>query len=125
MYPTDRKYSKDHEWISIDGDTGTIGITQFAQNELGDIVYVELPVRGREVKQGEVLGTIESVKAVSEIFAPASGSVLEINERLNGAPETVNADPHGAGWYCKLRLTKPAELDALLDAASYGALAGE
>jgi len=119
MYPTDRKYTKEHEWIRVDGDTATIGITEFAQKELGDIVYVELPDKGKQVERDDVLGTIESVKAVSEIFAPVGGTVLEANEALDGAPETVNQDPHDRGWYCKLRLSDPAELEGLLDAPAY------
>ncbi len=119
MYPTDRKYSKEHEWIKIDGDTATVGITDFAQKELGDIVYVELPEKGKQVGKDDVLGTIESVKAVSEIFAPVSGTVVEANEALDGSPETVNEDPHEAGWYCKLQLSDPGELEGLLDAEAY------
>ena len=124
MYPTDRRYSKEHEWIVVDGDEVVIGITDFAQKELGDIVYVELPQSGQQVKAGDVLGTIESVKAVSEIFSPVSGTVLEANEALDGSPETVNQDPHGEGWYCKMRLSDPGEIDGLLDAAGYGELIG-
>jgi glycine cleavage system H protein len=119
MVPKDRRYTKDHEWLRIDGDTAAVGITDFAQGELGDIVYVELPEAGKEVRRGDVLGTIESVKAVSEIFAPLSGSVIEANASLTDRPETVNSDPHGAGWYCKLRLADPAEVEELLDAGAY------
>jgi len=124
MYPTDRRYSKDHEWIAVDGDTATVGITDFAQQELGDIVYVELPHAGQQVKAGDVLGTIESVKAVSEVFAPIAGTVVEGNETLDGSPETANQDPHGEGWYCKLRLSDPAEVEALMDAPGYEKLIG-
>ena len=124
MYPTDRSYSKDHEWISVDGEHAVVGITDFAQQELGDIVYVELPKIGVQVKVGEVLGTIESVKAVSEIFAPLTGTVVEANESLDGNPEAVNQDPHGEGWYCKLQLANPGELEALMDAAAYEELIG-
>ena len=119
MYPTSLRYSKEHEWISVDGDTATVGITEFAQQELGDIVYVELPEPGKTVKAGEVLGTIESVKAVSEVYAPAGGTVLESNQALSDAPETVNSDPHGEGWICRMRLADPAEVDSLMDAAAY------
>ena len=119
MHPTDRRYTKEHEWVQADGDTGTIGITDFAQQELGDIVYVELPDKGKQVRKDDVLGTIESVKAVSEIYAPASGTVIEANEALADAPETVNQDPHGAGWFCKLQLSDPSELEDLLDAQAY------
>ncbi len=122
MYPTDRRYSKDHEWITVDGDEAVLGITDFAQKELGDIVYVELPRTGQQVKVGDVIGTIESVKAVSEILAPVGGTVVDANQSLDGQPETVNDDPHGAGWYCKLKLVDPAEVDGLLDAKAYGKL---
>ena len=119
MVPTDRRYSKAHEWILVEGDVATVGITHYAQDQLGDIVYVELPEVNAELVKDEVLGTIESVKAVSEIFAPISGQVLEVNQRLEGAPETVNSDPCGAGWYCKMTIAKAEELEQLLDAAAY------
>jgi glycine cleavage system H protein len=125
MYPTDRRYSKDHEWILVEDEAAVIGITDFAQQELGDIVYVELPESGKEVKSGDVLGTIESVKAVSEIFAPVAGTVIEVNETLDSGPETLNQDPHGAGWYCKLQLADAAEVGALLDAEGYEKLVAE
>ena len=124
MFPSDRRYTKEHEWVLTAGTTATMGITDFAQRELGDIVYVEVPAVGRAVTQGEVLGTIESVKAVSEIYAPVSGTIAEVNGLLQDKPETINTDPHGAGWICKLTVSVPAELDALLDAGRYGALAG-
>jgi len=124
MSPNDRRYTKEHEWVQVEGNVAAMGITDFAQGELGDIVYVELPTIGRAVTQGEVLGTIESVKAVSEIYAPVSGTVTEVNAVLSDKPETINADPHGAGWICKLSLAKPAELDALLDAGAYAQLTG-
>jgi glycine cleavage system H protein len=124
MYPTDRRYSKEHEWVLVDDGTATIGITQFAQGELGDIVYVELPETGKAVSAGEVLGTIESVKAVSEIYAPIGGSVAAVNDALTDAPEQVNTDPHGDGWYCKIVVADPAELEALMDAAAYQEHAG-
>ncbi len=119
MHPDDRKYSKDHEWILVDGDTGTVGITDFAQKELGDIVFVELPETDQSVDKDGALGSIESVKSVSEIFLPVSGTVTEVNEALNDSPETVNSDPHGDGWYCKITLSNPAELDDLMDAEAY------
>jgi glycine cleavage system H protein len=119
MYPTDWRYSKDHEWIRPDGGEVKIGITDFAQQELGDIVYVELPEAGTEVKAGDTLGTIESVKAVSEIYAPVSGTVQAVNDSLDEAPESVNKDPHGDGWYCTLKLADTSELDGLMDAAGY------
>jgi glycine cleavage system H protein len=124
MYPTDRRYSKDHEWVAVEGEVATVGITEFAQQELGDIVYVELPQAGQQVKAGDVLGTIESVKAVSEVFAPIAGTVLEGNDALDGSPETVNQDAHGEGWYCRLTGADPAEVAALMDAAGYEKLIG-
>jgi len=124
MYPNDRRYTKEHEWLKVEGQTATVGITDFAQKELGDIVFVELPDVGREVAVGDVLGTIESVKAVSELYAPVSGTVSAVNAALTEAPETVNRDAHEAGWICKLKLQKPGELDGLLDAAAYLELAG-
>ena len=124
MVPSDRRYTKEHEWVQVDGDAATMGITDFAQKELGDIVYVELPAVGRAVAQGEVLGTIESVKAVSEIYAPVSGTIAAANGLLSDKPETINADPHGNGWICRLTISVPAELDGLLDAGRYAALAG-
>jgi glycine cleavage system H protein len=124
MLPDDRRYSREHEWIRPEGEEAVIGLTEFAVTELGDIVYVELPAVGRSVGQGEVLGTIESVKAVSEIYAPVSGTVAEVNTLLSDKPETINADPHGAGWICRLTITVPSEVDALLDAGRYAALAG-
>ena len=124
MFPNDRRYTKEHEWVKVAGTAATVGITDFAQKELGDIVYVELPEIGRAVALGEGLGTIESVKAVSELYAPVSGTVAAVNTLLNDAPETINRDAHEAGWICKLKLTKPAELDELMDAAAYGAMAG-
>jgi glycine cleavage system H protein len=122
MYPDDLKYTKDHEWISVSGAEGRVGITDFAQKQLGDIVYLELPEVGRAVKQGEVLGTIESVKAVSEIFAPVSGEVVEVNAGLADKPEAVNQEPH-ASWMVTLKLADPGELGHLLNAAQYTELA--
>ena len=121
MEPSNFRYSKEHEWIAMDGDTGTIGITDFAQNELGDIVYVELPEVGRQLKAGEVFGTVESVKAVSELYSPVSGEIIEINEALLDAPEAVNQDAHGAGWICRIRIADAAELSSLMDAEAYEA----
>ena len=120
MYPTNLRYTKDHEWILVEGGTGTVGITDFAQSQLGDIVYVELPAVGRTIAQHEVVGTIESVKAVSEIYSPVSGEVVEVNAGLNDAPDVVNKDPHGAAWLFKVRLANAGELSGLLDAAAYG-----
>ena len=124
MFPNDRRYTKEHEWVQVAGGVATVGITDFAQKELGDIVYVELPEVGRVVALGEVLGTIESVKAVSEIYAPVSGTITEVNALLSDKPETINLDAHGAGWICRLRLVHVGELDALMDAAAYVKLAG-
>lgn len=124
MYPTDRKYTKEHEWVKPDGDHVIVGITDFAQNELGDIVYVESPEVGASFGAGDVLGTIESVKAVSEIFAPIAGEVVAVNDALEGSPETVNSDAHDAGWYCKMAPSDPSQVDALMDAAAYAELAG-
>jgi glycine cleavage system H protein len=121
MYPTDLKYTKDHEWVKIGANEATVGITDFAQGQLGDVVFVELPAVGRQVKQGEIFGTIESVKAVSELFSPISGEVVAVNDELGVHPEQVNARPHDA-WMIKLRPTAVAETDALLDAAAYTAL---
>jgi glycine cleavage system H protein len=123
QYPTDRRYTKDHEWVRVEGSIATIGITAFAQEQLGDIVYVELPASGKLVRAGDVLGTIESVKAVSEIFAPIGGRVREGNAALNDRPELVNREPHGGGWYCTLEPTDLAEVDRLLDAPAYAGIA--
>ena len=117
-YPTDRKYTKQHEWIQANGSTGTIGITAHAQEELGDIVFVELPKVGAELAAGKAFGTVESVKAVSDLYAPASGTVTEVNGNLATSPEAVNKDAHGS-WMLKLTLKNPKELDALLSAADY------
>ena len=119
MYPTNLRYTKDHEWILVEGGTGTVGITDFAQAQLGDIVYVELPAVGRTIAQHEVVGTIESVKAVSEIYSPVSGEVVEVNAGLNDTPDVVNKDPHGAAWLFKVRLSDAGEVAGLLDAAAY------
>ena len=122
MYPESYKYTNDHEWIHVSGDQGQVGITDYAQKQLGDIVYLDLPDVGRSFKKGDVLGTVESVKAVSEIFSPVSGEVMEVNSTLTSRPEAVNQDPHGS-WIVRLRLTNPAELDELLGAAQYSELA--
>ena len=119
IYPEDLKYTKEHEWVAVNGNVGTIGITHYAQSELGDIVYVELPAAGSPVVAGEEFGTVESVKAVSEICAPVSGEVLEINAALAKNPETINKDPYGDGWLIKLKLADPKELPSLMSAADY------
>ncbi|GIU80854.1 MAG: glycine cleavage system H protein [Bryobacteraceae bacterium] len=124
-YPDNFRYTKEHEWILVEGDTGTIGITNHAQKELGDIVYVDLPKPGAAVEAGKALGSVESVKAVSDIYSPVSGEVIEVNELLATAPEKLNEDPHGAAWLVKIRLSNPAELDGLMSAADYQAYLGE
>lgn len=120
-YPTDLKYTKEHEWIRIDGGTGAVGITDFAQQQLGDVVYVELPEVGATLAQGQVFGTIESVKAVSELFAPVTGEVVEVNAGLKDRPEHVNTQPHDT-WMVKVKLTNTSELAELMDAAAYESL---
>jgi len=120
-YPAGLKYTKDHEWIDVAGDRGKIGITDYAQQQLGDVVYVELPDVGAKLKQGQSFGTIESVKAVSELYSPVSGEVVDVNAALKDKPETVNSNPHGS-WMIAVKLTNPAEVGALLDATQYGDL---
>jgi glycine cleavage system H protein len=117
--PQELKYTKDHEWVRIDGDVATVGITEFAQSELGDIVYVEIETEGETIKAEEVFGSIEAVKTVSDLFMPVSGEITEFNEALEAAPEVVNSDPYGDGWMIKIKITDPSELDALLDATDY------
>ena len=117
-YPTDRKYTKEHEWIQVTGTSAAVGITDYAQESLGDIVFVEVPKVGTQLDVGKTFGTVESVKAVSDLFAPASGKVTEVNGELATSPEKVNKDPHGA-WMVKITLKNPSELDALLSAADY------
>jgi glycine cleavage system H protein len=117
-YPADFKYTKEHEWIKADGKTATVGITQHAQEALGDIVFVDLPKTGTELSKGKSFGTVESVKAVSDLYAPASGTVTEVNENLATAPEKINSDPHGS-WMVKITLKDPSELQSLLSAADY------
>ena len=119
IYPDDLKYTKEHEWLAVHGTIGTVGITHYAQSELGDIVYVEVPAAGAPVVGGEEFGTVESVKAVSEIFAPVSGEVLEVNPALVEHPEAINKDPYGDGWLLKIKLADPKELEALMSAAEY------
>lgn len=118
-YPENYRYTKEHEWVSAEGDTGTVGITYHAQSELGDIVYVDLPKVGAMVETGKSFGSVESVKAVSDIYSPVSGEVIEINTLLGEAPEKLNEDPHGAAWLVKIRLADPSQVSALLDAAAY------
>ncbi len=118
------KVTADHEWIRIEGDVATIGITEHARDQLGDVVYVGLPEVGATVAQGDAVSVVESVKAASDVYAPLSGEIVEINEALNGAPEQVSADPQGEGWFFKIRLSEPAQLEALLDEAAYLASVG-
>jgi glycine cleavage system H protein len=122
--PANLKYTKDHEWVSVEGDVATIGITDFAQSELGDIVYVEIETVGETIEQEEVFGSVEAVKTVSDLFMPVSGEIIEFNEGLEADPEAVNKDAYGAGWMIKVKMSNPAEVDALLDAAAYEALIG-
>jgi len=123
-YPANYKYTKEHEWLKVDGATGTIGITDHAQNSLGDIVFVELPKVGSEITAGQTFGSVESVKAVSDLYAPVSGTVTEVNEALNTTPEDVNKDAHAA-WMIKVTLKDPSQVDALLSATDYEKFAGE
>ena len=122
MVPADLRYTNDHEWIRVTGDEATIGITAYAADQLGDIVFVELPDPGRALTQAATFGVVESVKAVSDLFAPISGEVIEVNGELAANPELVNSDPYGAGWMLRLRLADPAQVDALLDPDGYDAL---
>jgi glycine cleavage system H protein len=121
MYPANYRYTKDHEWINLQGSVGAIGITDYAQHELGDVVFVEMPKVGAQMKGGESFGSVESVKAVSDIFMPVSGEITEINSLLLDSPETINKDPHGAAWLVKIRVTDPKEVSGLMDAAAYEA----
>lgn len=122
--PANLRYTKDHEWISLDGDVATVGITDFAQSELGDIVYVEIETEGETLDAEEVFGTVEAVKTVSDLFMPVSGEILEFNTALESSPETVNSDAYGAGWMVKIKLSDPSEFEKLLDAEAYSALIG-
>ena len=121
MYPADCKYTKDHEWIKVNGETGQVGITDYAQKQLGDVVYLDLPQVGRALKVGESFGTVESVKAVSELYSPVSGVVTAVNSALADKPEKVNSDPH-ASWMIEVKLASPSELDALMAAEQYSDL---
>ena len=125
MVPTDLRYTKDHEWVRLTGSDATIGITEYAASQLGDIVFVELPETGRALTQSAAFGVVESVKAVSDLFAPVSGSVVETNDALAGTPELVNSEPYGAGWMVRITVADPSELDSLLDPVAYDALIAE
>jgi len=118
-FPENLKYTKDHEWVLLDGDTATIGITEHAQQELGDIVYVEIDTKGKPLAAGDVFGTVEAVKTVSDLFLPVAGTITEVNPDLDAAPEKVNSDPYGEGWMVKLKVDDPASVSELLDAAAY------
>jgi glycine cleavage system H protein len=120
-YPTQYRYTKEHEWIDAKGDIATIGITDYAQHELGDVVFVEVPAAGAKVTAGKTFGSVESVKAVSEIYSPANGEVTEANAALTATPELINSDPHNAGWLIKIKLANPADVASLMDAAAYEA----
>ncbi len=124
-FPSDLKYTKEHEWVRIDGETGTIGITDFAQGELGDVVFVELPSVGSSLAKDAAFGTIEAVKAVSDLYAPISGEVVEVNTALSETPELVNKSPYADGWMVRIKVSDPNEIGALLDAAAYQALTGK
>ncbi|MBC5993811.1 glycine cleavage system protein GcvH [Pontibacter cellulosilyticus] len=123
--PENLKYTKDHEWIRIDGDVAYVGITDFAQSELGDIVYVDIDTVDKEVNQEDVFGTVEAVKTVSDLFSPLSGTVLEFNEKLEGSPELVNSDPYGEGWIIKMSIGDNSQVDSLLSAEAYRELIGQ
>lgn len=121
MYPTDYRYTKQHEWVKVDGTVGTVGITHYAQQELGDVVFVEMPKSGTKVKAGTSFGTVESVKAVSEIYSPVSGEITETNPLLVDAPEKINSDPHVTAWLVRVKLDDPKEVSALMDGTAYEA----
>jgi glycine cleavage system H protein len=125
MAPANLRYTKDHEWVKVDGDVATIGVTDFAANQLGDVVFVDLPAAGRSVEQFATFGVVESVKAVSDLYAPVSGEVVEVNADLAGQPELVNSDPFGAGWMIRVRVADPGQDDGLLDTAAYDRLTSE
>ena len=122
--PTNLKYTKDHEWVAMDGDVATVGITHFAQSELGDIVYVEVETLDQTLEKDEVFGTVEAVKTVSDLFLPMSGEIIEFNDDLERNPETVNSDPYGKGWMVKIKVTEASQWDDLLDSEAYGKLIG-
>lgn len=123
-FPANLRYTKDHEWIHLEGNIATVGITDYAQKELGDIVYVEVETIGKALEAGTVFGTVEAVKTVSDLYLPVSGTINELNPNLAGSPESVNNDPYGAGWMIKMAVNNPADVEQLLDAAAYEALVG-
>ena len=119
------KFTEEHEWIKVEGDTGTVGITTYAQEQLGDVVYVELPAVGKQVEKGKEMAVVESVKAASEVYAPVSGSIVAVNDKLAAEPATVNAEPMGGGWFVRIKLSNPAELEGLMDKAAYDSFVKE
>jgi glycine cleavage system H protein len=123
--PQDLRYTKEHEWLRVEGTTAYVGITDFAQKELGDIVYVEIDTKGKELQMGDVFGTVEAVKTVSDLFLPITGTILEVNDLLNANPELVNTDPYGKGWMIKMNIADTQELESLLSANTYAAMIGE
>jgi glycine cleavage system H protein len=123
-FPSNLKYTKDHEWVSVSGNVATIGITDFAQSELGDIVFVDIQSQGNALNEQEIFGTVEAVKTVSDLYMPVSGTVIEINPNLENAPEDVNIDPYGKGWMVKVEMSNPGEVDSLMDSAAYSAMVG-
>jgi glycine cleavage system H protein len=125
MVPTDLRYTKDHEWVRLEGDTATIGVTDFAAHELGDVVFVDLPEPGRRIEQFGTFGVVESVKSVSDLYAPVSGEVTDVNAALTGQPELVNSDPFGAGWMIRVRVSNAAQVDGLLEPEAYERLIAE
>ena len=125
MYPANFRYTKEHEWVNVEGDTGTVGITDHAQKELGDIVYVDLPKPGTTVEKGKTIGSVESVKAVSDIYSPVSGEVVAANDLLTASPEKLNEDPHAAAWLVKIKLSNPTEMADLMSASDYQGYVGE
>lgn len=123
-FPYDLKYSDDHEWVRVEGDVATVGITDFAQSELGDVVFVEIETEGEDLSKGDTFGTVEAVKTVSDLFMPISGEVIEVNSAIEDAPESVNEDPYGNGWMIKVRISDTSELDALMSQADYQSMVG-
>lgn len=123
-FPSELKYTKDHEWIKVEGDTAYVGITDFAQRELGDIVFVDINTVGKEVKQNDIFGVVEAVKTVSDLFIPVTGTVLEVNSLVDSKPELVNSDPYGDGWLIKVKVSNPSEVGSLLSSADYQSLIG-
>lgn len=123
--PQDLRYTKEHEWLRVEGTTAYVGITDFAQKELGDIVYVEIDTKGKELQMGDVFGTVEAVKTVSDLFLPITGTIIEVNELLNASPELVNSDPYGKGWMIRMNIADTQELESLLSANTYAAMIGE